>query len=201
VIKDQIFNEQLRVSSVSKRESKDDKPQRLDRLTILGLVVTAIWTIGFIVSIGWTYNETSTMRPNEWGDLLAGFAAPIAFVWIVIGYFQQREELSLNTRALILQQGELQNQVEETRRLVAESAKQAALSEEANMLSARNLIPLVLREQPEFEVCHVASQARLQIATSLESEISSGADTGTIPSSQTAPVQVRSGYIQLVSVI
>lgn len=60
------------------------------------------------------------MSPNEVGDLLAGIAGPIAFIWLVYGYFlqgiairQQAEELSQNTRALHLQEEALRAQVQE----------------------------------------------------------------------------------------
>ncbi|WP_252150813.1 hypothetical protein [Acinetobacter lactucae] len=36
-----------------------------------------------------------TLRPNEWGDFLAGFFAPLVFMWLIYGYHQQGKELSL----------------------------------------------------------------------------------------------------------
>ena len=57
------------------------------------------------------------------GDFLAGMAAPIALFWVVIGYFQQGEELSLNTKALELQQ-------KETATLARNMDREAKVSEE-----------------------------------------------------------------------
>ncbi len=37
---------------------------------------------------------------NEFGDFLAGFAAPLAFGWLVLGFFQQGEELRLQAAEL-----------------------------------------------------------------------------------------------------
>jgi hypothetical protein len=66
------------------------------------------------------------MSPNEVGDLLAGVAGPVAFIWLVYGYFlqgiairQQAEELAQNTRALLLQEKALRAQVKELRNSVA----------------------------------------------------------------------------------
>ena len=65
------------------------------------------------------------MSLNEWGDFFAGASAPLALLWLMIGYFQHGEELRLNTEALRTQQMELKQQVAETARLV-EAAKQQA---------------------------------------------------------------------------
>lgn len=66
-----------------------------------------------------------TMSPNEVGDLLAGIAGPLAFMWLVYGYFlqgiaikQQAEELRQNTLALKLQHQALVAQVVELRKSV-----------------------------------------------------------------------------------
>ncbi|HAS6966919.1 hypothetical protein CRN30_18055 [Vibrio vulnificus] len=53
------------------------------------------------------------MGLNEWGDFLAGATAPIAFLWLIIGYVLQRRELTLNTEALSLQRIELERQAKE----------------------------------------------------------------------------------------
>jgi len=53
---------------------------------------------------------------------LAGVSAPLALFWLVVGYFQQGRELSVNTRAL-------KEQVRETALLAQNSARQAAAAE------------------------------------------------------------------------
>jgi hypothetical protein len=72
------------------------------------------------------------MKPNEVGDLLAGIAGPLAFIWLVYGYFfqgiairQQGEELKQNTKALHLQAKELKNSVEQQREVALAANKQA----------------------------------------------------------------------------
>jgi len=34
-------------------------------------------------------------KPNELGDFLAGFFSPLAFLWLVLGYYQQQKEIKL----------------------------------------------------------------------------------------------------------
>lgn len=68
---------------------------------------------------------------NEWGDALAGFFAPLAFFWLVIGYLQQGQELRQSTVALQLQAEELRNSVEQQSRLVEVSRLQLQQETEA----------------------------------------------------------------------
>jgi hypothetical protein len=70
------------------------------------------------------WDVAAGMKPNEWGDLCAGVAAPIAFLWLVLGFLQQGKELQLSTHALRLQAEELKNSVEQQRELVEVTKKQ-----------------------------------------------------------------------------
>ena len=89
-------------------------------LTIFGLVLTVGLVVGAVVFF---LKSNTAMTLNEWGDFLAGVSAPLALLWLVIGYFQHGQELQLNTAALRTQQEELHLQVEATKRL-AEAAQQ-----------------------------------------------------------------------------
>lgn len=40
---------------------------------------------------------------NEFGDFLAGVFSPLAFLWLVLGFFQQGQELRASIHALELQ--------------------------------------------------------------------------------------------------
>lgn len=110
-----------------------------DKRTIYALILTAVW-IGIAVGLGyWKRDSLSTMGLNEIGDFLAGVLSPVAFLWLVIGYFQQGEELKLNTDALKLQADELKKSVAEQAALVETTRKQVELMEVAQ------------REQRELE--------------------------------------------------
>jgi len=89
------------------------------------------------------------MSQNEWGDFLAGSFAPLAFLWLVLGYLQQGDELRLSTDALRLQAEELKNSVEQQRELVEVSRQQVESEREALAFERR------LREdlsEPKFSV-------------------------------------------------
>ena len=53
----------------------------------------------------------NSLRLSEIGDALAGACAPLAFLWLVCGYYQQQIELRLNTEAVLRQSDELKKSV------------------------------------------------------------------------------------------
>lgn len=71
-----------------------------DKRYQVGTVVTVL----YVVALGiYAYVERGlvlAMAPNELGDALAGAASPLAFLWLVLGYLQQGDELRQNTHAL-----------------------------------------------------------------------------------------------------
>jgi hypothetical protein len=97
--------------------------------TTIGLVLSISWVLAFAVLMYLKRDSLPDLKLNEWGDFFAGAAAPIALLWLVLGYVQQGEELRQNTEALLGQQRQLENQVRETVALVANAERQAAASE------------------------------------------------------------------------
>lgn len=97
-------------------------------LTIVGLVLSTIWLLVMFVLINWKFESVGAMDLNEIGDFLAGVTAPLALLWLVIGYFQQGKEISQNTKALKLQ-------VEETAQLARNAERQAAATEQMAILN------------------------------------------------------------------
>lgn len=87
-------------------------------MLVLGVVVTIIWILGLAVVVWLNLDKALELGLNEWGDFLAGGFAPLAFFWLVIGYFQQGKELRLSTAALKMQAEELRNSVEQQKELV-----------------------------------------------------------------------------------
>ncbi|MBY7997612.1 hypothetical protein ACRTC7_22445 [Vibrio fluvialis] len=78
----------------------------------LGICLTVAWALlsAFLLYTRWEH--ALGMSLNEWGDFLAGMTAPVAFLWLIIGYMLQRKELSLNTEALLLTKNEMSAQTE-----------------------------------------------------------------------------------------
>ena len=89
-----------------------------------GLGITILWVILGLTyifgSLGW--RQFAGLTPDELGGFLEGSFAPLAFLWLVIGYFLQREELRQNTDALRAQAKEIQLSVEQ---LMIQSDKMA----------------------------------------------------------------------------
>ncbi|MDI3335298.1 hypothetical protein QKW60_02670 [Defluviimonas aestuarii] len=72
------------------------------------------------------------LQLNEFGDFLAGIFGPLAIFWLILGFFQQGEELRNSVETLKLQAKELANSVEQQRELV--SVTRETLEHERNML-------------------------------------------------------------------
>jgi len=107
--------------------------------------LTIVWVVSWAIYILNDWTNLSTKPFNEWGDFYAGTSAPSAFLWLVVGYFQQAEELRLNTKAinlqsemLKLQAEELNQSVEQQKELVNVSLKEHLLNK--NEIEQRNKI-------------------------------------------------------------
>ncbi|ROR26566.1 hypothetical protein EC845_0126 [Comamonas sp. BIGb0124] len=85
---------------------------------------TPIYLIGFGFYINKKWGKISGLDPNALGDLLAGAFGPLAFAWLVLGYFQQGEELRKSNEAFEAQTKQLKETVEQQRALVEASQKQ-----------------------------------------------------------------------------
>lgn len=100
----------------------------------VGLAVSCLW----VAFMAWVLMKEpavlENMTPNEWGDFLAGCFAPLAFLWLVLGYLQQGQELQLSTQALQLQAEELKNSVQQQRELVEVTRQQVESDREALQL-------------------------------------------------------------------
>lgn len=76
--------------------------------------------LALLVCLGWgRWPQLLTKDLNEVGDFLAGAFSPLAFFWLVVGYFQQGHELNQNTNALRMQHDELKESVAQAKQMVA----------------------------------------------------------------------------------
>lgn len=131
--------------------------------TPTALCVSAGW---LLLVIWWTFLHPSDswkvpdLALNNWGDLAGGAFAPLAFLWLVVGYFQQGEELRGNVKALHLQEEALRLQVQELKESVEQQTAAAkAAGRQADMLERSQEIALrsqVLAHQPRFINFHTA---------------------------------------------
>jgi hypothetical protein len=97
-------------------------PYDQDWRVLFGLTLTFIYLILMSLyiqtQVGWA--EFVRLSVENMGSFLEGAFAPLAFLWLVIGYFLQKKELSQNTDAMKMQFVEIQK-----------SAEQAVLQSEA----------------------------------------------------------------------
>ncbi|MCT2559844.1 hypothetical protein N0B51_12740 [Tsuneonella sp. YG55] len=84
----------------------DDRRERR-RLPMIGLCLSALYVVGLVIYLFVQGQNPADLRLNELGDFLGGVASPLAFLWLVLGFFQQSREIRLSSRALHLQASEL----------------------------------------------------------------------------------------------
>ncbi len=141
-----------------------------------GFGISIFYFIVLFAALKANWCQAVTMTPNEWGDFLAGSFSGLAFIWLVITFFQQSEELRLNTRALKAQEEELKHQVEETRRLVEQSEKQSNAAEGQRQIQQENLAlayqsniqPVIVfynKGQRPWEIANVGKGPALNVIT------------------------------------
>lgn len=99
--------------------------------TSIGILLSVLWILWMLNYVYLSSTPLSEMKLNELGDFFAGFCAPLAFFWLVIGYFQQGEELKSSTQALRLQAQELENSVAQQKDLVNVSRQQVEAARQA----------------------------------------------------------------------
>jgi hypothetical protein len=113
-----------------------------------GWAFTVFWILFWSILLYLDWSNASKMAFNGWGDFFAGVSAPLAFLWLVIGYFQQGEELGQNTKALEQQERALQLQVDELKQSVEQQNKSATAlgrqSEISGLMARLNSINHIL---------------------------------------------------------
>jgi hypothetical protein len=94
------------------------------RLFFWGLIASALYVGALAVYTTIVWGAMLAMKPDQFATFLSGVFAPLAFMWLVLGFRQQGDELQNSARALWLQGEELRNSVEQQRALVEVSREQ-----------------------------------------------------------------------------
>jgi hypothetical protein len=159
----------------------------MKRLTIFAITVTAIWVSGCAAIVFLKWDSALSLQLNAWGVFLGTLTAPLALFWLVIGYFQQGEELRLNTKALQAQQEALMRRMAETALLPKYSEQQAKASELLEPLNKQEAGKGKSRERMAAQPRFFAKGGR-QSGRSIETTVeNSGAEILEISISSTAP--------------
>jgi hypothetical protein len=92
-----------------------------------GLGITGIWILLAVLYVELTFGWTGFIHlsANDLGSFMEGAFAPLAFLWLVIGYFLQKKELEQNTEALRAQALALEAQLHEIQRGAEQATIQA----------------------------------------------------------------------------
>ena len=95
----------------------DTERRERRRLPMIGLALSAVYVLGVAIYLIVQGQNPADLRLNELGDFLGGVSSPLAFLWLVLGFFQQSREIRLSNKALQMQAQEMRKGVEEHRRL------------------------------------------------------------------------------------
>jgi len=96
-----------------------------------GIALTVLYLL-VIVTVFWEqFTSLRSLPANHLGDFLAGLFGPVAFLWLVLGFLQQGQELKQSRKALELQAIELRNSVQKQSDMVDMSRKQLAFNDAA----------------------------------------------------------------------
>lgn len=115
---------------------KNKEKSKLSSMLIFTIVYMAMIILYCLLDM----KGMRTLKPNEWGDFLAGFFAPLVFMWLIYGYYQQGKELSL--------------QLEEVKNSVTQQTKMVNLQQQE--IDAKNFAakPFFKIENPKFEITY-----------------------------------------------
>ncbi len=117
----------------------------MDWRIFMGLSLTILWLgTGFTYiasNIGWL--AFAQLPAEELGSFLEGAFAPLAFLWLVIGYFLQQQELVQNTQALRAQAEEIGRTAEQA---IIQSEKLAASESHARQEATLRLADAVRQQ-------------------------------------------------------
>ena len=118
----------------------------MDKRTKAGWIFSIGWVLMVLTVVYIRRGDIPGMGLNAWGDFLAGIAAPLALLWVVVGYYQQGEELRLS-RAETTRLAD--SSVEQTKALARQAEaveKSVQMTKELEERAARPFLVLVPEE-------------------------------------------------------
>ncbi|MEA1071083.1 hypothetical protein [Sphingomonas sp. LY160] len=124
---------------------------------VVGLLITASYLLAALYLTDWG-DDLILMELDKLSTFVSGVFAPLAFLWLVLGFLQQGDELRYSAEALWVQSHELSNSVEQQRQLV-EAQREAIAFERERLEEERR--DLKRRAQPNlfFELGMTSNEA------------------------------------------
>jgi hypothetical protein len=132
-------------------------------LSIIGMVLTLAWLAVIVWIFRGRLGEIGQLQPNEVGDFLAGSLGPLGILWLILGFFQQGQELRENTRALDLQATELRNSTQEQRELLRATRAQVEADRAMIALAREQHAQSLLPRFAFLDIATVATDAGTQL--------------------------------------
>ncbi|MDD2135655.1 hypothetical protein [Pseudomonas kurunegalensis] len=129
----------------------------------VGGAFTLVYLVGIIALTGDRIGTLGDMPLNEVGDFLAGAFGPVAFLWLVLGFLQQGEELKQGTEALLLQATELKNSVEQQSIMAAAATQQIDAQQEVLELQRYERDRAVMANFAIYTVSSASQHAGMQL--------------------------------------
>jgi len=99
-------------------------------LFLIGILLSSAYVVLLYWLVGDKFEGLKAKELNEIGDFLAGVCSPLAFLWLVLGFLQQGNELVLSNKALQLQAEELRHSVNQQTRIADATFQQLKQMEE-----------------------------------------------------------------------
>lgn len=131
------------------KQLKNSSDWGMPSRTGIGVTISVLYAGLLIALIIWRWEDVAKLGLNELGDFAAGAFGPMAILWLVLGYFQQGDELKQNTDALIQQATELKQSAEHQAALVEVSRMQVNAEVERHREERRRQ---KLKMQPRFSL-------------------------------------------------
>lgn len=140
------------MTSQATENTKNKKARSISLSFVLAGVVSLLWIGGTLLYVP-TTETSSPLRLgfgsdlNEMGDYLAGAFAPVAFLWLILGYMQQGHEL--------------RNSITEMQNSLDEQKEQTKLIKQSSDVSKRSLFLTIAHEIIEEIEDHIKNMASL----------------------------------------
>lgn len=94
----------------------DEKRERR-RLPMIGLLLSIFYLAGLVIYLFVQKQNPADLRLNELGDFIGGVSSPLAFLWLVLGFFQQSREIRISSKAVQLEASQMRHSVDEHNRI------------------------------------------------------------------------------------
>ncbi|MFT5484568.1 MAG: hypothetical protein ACI9GW_003235 [Halieaceae bacterium] len=115
---EQTENPLAKMAETTANQRRFKAPVESDWRIVFGLIVSSSYLLLMILyvshSVGWS--NFYDLPVQLMGNFLEGAFAPLAFLWLVIGYFLQKKELAQNTEAMKMQFIEIQKSASQAER-------------------------------------------------------------------------------------